>query len=437
MYSLKTTLTRNLIVNMLVVMSGLLIIMYFSMQQIMMDYVLTRLQHDSESLISALHQEKPNKWIINPGQISSVYNRVKSGHYYRASLNNQIITSRSLFDSDFPLSTDSSTSTLSYTAPGPAQEFLLIWYQQVNKNNEVIKVWVAEDINPLKQQLIRNTLFAFLLVLLITSLLLYLQQRTLQKSFVIFESLRLNLSSIRHKQTEKSGINVPVEIMPLVREIEMLVDQLRSRIIRTRNAIGNMAHELKRPLQLLLIQNEGVTKTGQVKPIDDIKNIIERELRRAKISGAKSIGSKTNLNEELPYIIEMMAKIYPKILIKFDHSIEVESLELDQDDMLELIGNLLDNACKFAYQTVRLTLNINKSYFVLIFEDDGHGIDSAQIEKIKLRGIRVDESTEGYGLGLNICNDILDSYNGTIKFSQSTSGGLMVTVKIPLNVTDL
>jgi len=61
MYSLKTTLTRNLIVNMLVVMSGLLIIMYFSMQQIMMDYVLTRLQHDSESLISALHQEKPNK----------------------------------------------------------------------------------------------------------------------------------------------------------------------------------------------------------------------------------------------------------------------------------------------------------------------------------------------------------------------------------------
>jgi len=314
---------------------------------------------------------------------------------------------------------------------------LLIWYQQVNKNNEVIKVWVAEDINPLKQQLIRNTLFAFLLVLLITSLLLYLQQRTLQKSFVIFESLRLNLSSIRHKQTEKSGINVPVEIMPLVREIEMLVDQLRSRIIRTRNAIGNMAHELKRPLQLLLIQNEGVTKTGQVKPIDDIKNIIERELRRAKISGAKSIGSKTNLNEELPYIIEMMAKIYPKILIKFDHSIEVESLELDQDDMLELIGNLLDNACKFAYQTVRLTLNINKSYFVLIFEDDGHGIDSAQIEKIKLRGIRVDESTEGYGLGLNICNDILDSYNGTIKFSQSTSGGLMVTVKIPLNVTDL
>ena len=87
-------------------------------------------------------------------------------------------------------------------------------------------------------------------------MLIVLQRRTLQNSFAVFEILRQNIASVRHKEMEKIGISLPAEVIPLINEIEILVDQLRNRISRNRHAIGNLAHELKRPLQLLSLQLE-------------------------------------------------------------------------------------------------------------------------------------------------------------------------------------
>lgn len=414
---------------MILVMSGLLIILYFSMQQILQDYVLTRLQHDAESLISLIQQDENRKWRINDSHMSTVYNRVSSGHYYRVSVNDQVITSRSLFDTQFPVSDSPSGLSDSYIAKGPGHERWLIWVQQVNKKGHAIVVWIAEDIQPVQRQLFEYAGYAILLILLATTLLIFLQIRTLQKSFQVFESLRQNLSTIRLKKTEESGIAIPDEIMPLVHEIESLVDQLRNRIKRTRHAIGNLAHELKRPVQLLSIQQEdGVEQSFE--PLEDIKNIIDRELRRAKISGSHYTGGKFNPAEELPFMIQVMEKIYPHIQIKLDKGSLNEGLDFDRDDMLELTGNLLDNACKFAQHNVRLKLMKTSRHFVLIVEDDGQGLDFSHIDKIENRGVRLDETKKGHGLGLSICRDILVSYRGEMAFSQSSLGGLKVTVDI-------
>ena len=97
MYSLKKRITHNLIINMVPVMSALLVIMYFGMQQILQDYVLTRLQDDSESLISAVYQDSNNDWVVSPSQMSKFYDRVKSGHYYHLVADAQTISSRSSF----------------------------------------------------------------------------------------------------------------------------------------------------------------------------------------------------------------------------------------------------------------------------------------------------------------------------------------------------
>jgi signal transduction histidine kinase len=430
MYSLKKSIARNLIINMILVMSGLLIILYFSMQQILQDYVLTRLQHDAESLISLIQQDENRKWRINDSHMSTVYNRVSSGHYYRVSVNDQVITSRSLFDTQFPVPDSPSGLSDSYIAKGPGHERWLIWVQQVNKKGHAIMVWIAEDIQPVQRQLFEYAGYAILLILLATTLLIFLQIRTLQQSFQVFESLRQNLSTIRLKKTEESGIAIPDEIMPLVHEIESLVDQLRNRIKRTRRAIGNLAHELKRPVQLLSIQQEdGVEQS--LEPLEDIKNIINRELRRAKISGSHYAGGKFNPAEELPFMLQVMEKIYPHIQIKLDKGRLNEGLDLDRDDMLELTGNLLDNACKFAQHNVRLKLMKTSQHFVLIVEDDGQGLDFSHIDKIENRGVRLDETKKGHGLGLSICRDILVSYRGEMVFSQSSLGGLKVTVDIP------
>ncbi|MHC4222012.1 MAG: sensor histidine kinase [Planctomycetota bacterium] len=427
MYSLKSRITRNLTINMVVVMSALLIIMYFFMQQLLQDYVLTRLQHDAESLISALEKTPDQRWHVNPGRMSSLYDRVKSGHYYQVQIDSRVILSRSLFDADFPEPVSDPDFMGHYLASGPVNETWLLWVQQVHKDDQAIRIQIAEDIEPIRQQLLENTILALVLVLMVTAILIYLQQRTISRSFQIFEWLRQNLSSIRHRETQKSGLQMPNEIAPLVSEIEKLVDHLSQRIDRTRHAIGNLAHELKRPVQLLELQQE----KGQHAPLQDIKKIIERELKRAKISGSLNAQGDFNLAEEMPFLISVLEKIYPHVQIDLVIDNKAVTRELDRDDMLELAGNLMDNACKFAQGRVQLKVAGNERKLTLIIEDDGEGLDMLQVEDIQQRGIRLDETVEGHGLGLGICKDILDSYGGEITFSKSDLGGLYVCVDIP------
>ncbi len=417
---------------MIAVMLGLLVILYFSMQQILQDYILTRLRADTESLVSVAQLDQNKTWSVNPTQMSTVYDRVKSGHYYRLSTERQTITSRSLFDVVMPMPSSPLVKSGHYLAQGPGHEVWLVRYQQVNKNSQLVNIWIAENITPLRQQLIRYSAYAVILLLITTSILIYLQRRTLERSFRIFEDLRQNLSSVRHREIEKTGLQVPWEIMPLVNEIEILVDQLRNRINRTRHAIGNLAHELKRPIQLLSLQQELDGSSDQIKPLLEIRAILERELKRAKISGSQGAGGTFNINEELPYMINILAKIYPLIEIKFENTESIQTLDLDRDDMLELTGNILDNACKFASHLVRLQIVTIEQSIKLIFDDDGRGIEQTDIEAVKKRGVRLDESHEGHGLGLSICRDIIKSYYGDMSFTSSPMGGLRVSVTIPL-----
>ncbi len=428
MYSLRSRIARNLTINMVVVMSALLIAMYFFNQQLLQNYVLSRLQHDAESLISALERKPDGNWQVNPGRMSSVYDRVKSGHYYQVNINLQVINSRSLFDADLPLPTSDPDYIGHYLAAGVGSKTLLLWIQQVHKNDQNIRIQIAEDIEPIRRQLLEYTILALALVIVVTALLIYLQQRTISRSFYIFEWLRQNLSSIRHRETRQSGLEIPNEIAPLVSEIEKLVDHLRQRIDRTRHAIGNLAHELKRPVQLLELQQE----KEQLEPLQDIKKIIDRELKRAKISGSTNAQGDFDIAGEMPFLISVLQKIYPHIQINLVIENQPVTRELDRDDMLELTGNLLDNACKFARARVQLKVVVNNRKLTLVIEDDGEGLDMSQVEDIQQRGIRLDETIEGHGLGLGICKDILDSYGGEATFSRSDLGGLNVCVDIPL-----
>lgn len=436
MYSLKSKITRNLTINMIIVMSLLLIIMYFFMQQLLQDYVLTRLEHDAESLISAVEQDPNQRWQVMPGRMSAVYDRVRSGHYYQVSVDGQNIVSRSLFDTDISSTGDNPEFAGHFIIQGPASETWLVWVQQVQKNEHAISIQVAEDIEPIESQLRKYSFYALALVLLVTITLIYLQQRILGESFYIFTWLRQNLSSIRHKKIQQPGIQIPFEIAPLVSEIEKLVDHLRNRIDRTRHTIGNLAHELKRPIQLLSMQQENENNRALAEPLAEIKRILERELKRAKISGSTKAGDNLNIADEMRFMLEVMKKIYPQIQVQLSCENLTDALELDRDDMLELTGNLLDNSCKFASSKAMLKIKVSGRKLKLVFEDDGKGLDIQQVEEIKLRGIRLDETVAGHGLGLGICSDIIDTYQGQISFSESSLGGLKVEVEIPLDQPD-
>lgn len=433
MYSLKNRITRNLTINMIIVMSGLSVVMYFSMQQLLQDYVLSRLQSDAESLASVVQRDQTRQWRVLPGRMSNVYDRVRSGHYYRVEVNDQVIESRSLFDAEFPPLGEVSGLRGDYLVRGPGEERWLVWFQQIRKDGQAITISIAEDIEPINHQLLLYMGYALVLVVLVTGMLTYLQQRTLYRSFYIFEWLRQNLASIRHRKMDKSALEIPREILPLVGEIEKLVDQLHKRIERTRHAIGNLSHELKRPIQLLSLQLESDDSVDRLKPLEDIKKIVERELRRVKISGTPGRGAEFDLAAEIRLMIELMHKIYAHIQVRFQCTDPLPAIDLDRDDLLELIGNLLDNACKFAATRVKLEIEASQDRLKLVLEDDGQGLDPGQVEQIRTRGVRLDESVAGHGLGLGICTDILDNYHASMSFSVAQLGGLQVDVEIPLS----
>jgi signal transduction histidine kinase len=432
MYSLRKKLTRNLIVNMLFVMLTLLILLYFSTRHILIDYVSTRLQHDSDSLITAIRIDAWGNWQVDPRRVSTIYNRVKSGHYYQIKANNREATSRSLFDTD-PPNLQAMDAGSYQIIDGPFDETWLVWYHQVSKGGFEFDIWVSEDISPIQQGLLRYTMYALLLVLFTTAALIYLQQQTLRKSFLVFEELRRNLEKVRLHQIESSGIEPPQEIMPLIEEIERLVNTLKNRIDRTRHSIGNLAHELKRPIQLLTLEAEEKTPKF-IKPLQTIEEIVNRELKRAKISGSKSSAEDFNPGIEFIDLISVIGKLYPDIRIIASVPTQTQKLRLDRDDMLELIGNLMDNSCKFANNQVRAGFAILDANIELYFEDDGPGLNNDQIEQIKQRGVRLDESKAGHGMGLSICQEIIDSYQGKLEYSDSDLGGLKVKVCIPLLV---
>jgi signal transduction histidine kinase len=132
-------------------------------------------------------------------------------------------------------------------------------------------------------------------------------------------------------------------------------------------------------------------------------------------------------------MIDVLQKIYPGIVIEVVFQNDTGTLDLDRADMLELTGNLLDNACKFAGDRVKLTLGSIDDRLDLVFEDDGAGLVPEQIQQLNRRGIRLDETVAGHGLGLGICRDILGYYHGSLSFTRSDLGGLRVSVSIPIS----
>jgi hypothetical protein len=212
MYSLRKRIARNLAANLLAVMIGLLIAMHLFAQQLLHDYILTHLQHDAESLASVIYRDPAQGWKIDPGRMSTVYNRVRSGHYYYVAIDGQAIISRSLFDADFPGIGDNHRPGSDFLADGPGDERWMIWHQRVTKNGQAIGIWIAEDIAPFQARLLRYSAANAGLIAIVAAVLFYLQQRSLRQAFVVFDWLRTNLTAIRQKETEGSGVSVPLEI---------------------------------------------------------------------------------------------------------------------------------------------------------------------------------------------------------------------------------
>ena len=246
---------------------------------------------------------------------------------------------------------------------------------------------------------------------------------------------------MRRGETRKLDENAPTEVQPLVLEINRLVELLSQRIERSRNALGNLAHALKAPLTVMTnaansqeFKDQPDQRSLLLEQTDYMRQLVDRELKRARLAGVSEPGKLFNISKDLAPMISMLESIYREKDLALDINMPENAVcNLDREDMMELFGNLLDNACKFANNMVRFTA-INSHSLIVTVEDDGVGVEEDKIDELLKRGVRIDESTLGHGLGLSIVKDTVTHYKGKLEMGRSEDlKGFKITITLPLN----
>ncbi len=299
---------------------------------------------------------------------------------------------------------------------------------------------VASSLQPYQEQLrrFRSQLFggflvlAFALVATLAALLRWVMSP--------LERLETELGAVESGQRPTLGSDYPRELAGVARNLNTLLDSERRRIARYRDTLGNLAHALKTPLAVMRAALGGRDNPAPVieTEVRRMSNIIEHQLRRAATSGGTAIvHASVALLPALRSLKLALAKVYAGKDLLIDIAVDPDVRFVgDADDLLELLGNLLDNACKWCRGQVRVRAHCNAQaapgqQLRLTVEDDGPGIAEAQRLRVMQRGQRADETTPGHGLGLAIVCDTVALYGGTIELGTSALGGACVALRLP------
>lgn len=434
--SIQTRLVSGLLISLIVLLLIQWLLVERSIEDLSAQYVAARLVHSSDLLVSAV-SINGDTVAIDESRIDPVYTKPFSGYYYKIKIRQREYRSRSLWDESLPLPDLKAGKFKTRRIAGPDQQQLLLVSRAYTKQKTKILVAVAEDITDINRDikaLLKLHAVASLIVLL---LLVFLQVLIIRKSLLPLDKTRRDLDKLESGSIEKLDENVPKEIHELVHEINVRIQAFQQRLLRSRRATGNLAHALKRPLTLLsqIAQNDqainDADKQNMQQYIDDINHLIDRELSRARLAGT-GIGGRNELCSETLALIKTLKVMYDekglRIRLKDCDSCYYS---IDREDFHELLGNLLDNACKWASGEILVSLHIQpgEELLQITVEDDGPGIDAGKMQQIMKRGTRLDEQTAGHGLGMSIVKDIVDQYHGSINLQRSKAlHGLRVTV---------
>ena len=215
---------------------------------------------------------------------------------------------------------------------------------------------------------------------------------------------------------------------------------LGTRLQRSRNALGDLAHAMKKPLTVLsqLTQDEHLRQTPELKKtiaaqVGAMQRTTDHIRKRARLAGEGPVNTICDITAEVPLLIETLRKMHAPRSINVElHITEGIEIRADREDLLELLGNLMDNAFKWAKEKIHLSIKPTAGQVQITIEDDGPGVPAEAIEKLAERGARLDEQTEGHGLGLAIVQDIVELYNGSITMGRSVQlQGFQVRVTLP------
>ena len=398
-------------------------------------YLEAGLRNDSENLLVALVRG-PNGVQLDEQRLSPAYQRPFSGHYFRIDFADVHWRSRSLWDQELPrLPVAGLKGNLQL---GPEGQQLLVLRSDYKRFGQSISISVAQDYTPVRESFRLMRQVGLVMGLAALLLVLILQRVTVRRALRPLETARNQIAQLQQGQRSQLDTQVPLELEPLVAQINHLLAHTEDSLKRSRNALGNLGHALKTPLAVLLsaASSEALKDHPQLsqllrEQLEQVQQRLNRELNRARLAGDALPGALFDCEQELPGLLATLRMIHGEHL---DLSYQVApglQLPWDREDLLELLGNLLDNACKWADAEVRLSVSETPQGYRLAVEDDGPGIPEAQRDQVFSRGARLDEQRVGHGLGLGIVRDIVEVWDGVLQLQESELGGLKVLIQLP------
>ncbi|MDX4074736.1 MULTISPECIES: ATP-binding protein [Brucella/Ochrobactrum group] len=329
----------------------------------------------------------------------------------------------------------------SYSLPGLNGEELFIVETEVVLDNagRVARFRVMGNLSEVMNEIsdFRTKLAAYLAVFGIGSILI-------NAAIILFglrplDKVRQALTDIREGRSSKLDASLPMEIAPLAREMNALIENNRRIVERSRTQVGNLAHSLKTPLSVLV--NEGRAIGGDqgrvVQEQSEAMQVqIQHYLQRARIAAQRdSVVFRTSVAPVMERMQRVTAKLNPALHVSLRNDLPHAIFAGEKEDLEEIIGNLLENAGKWASRRVNITVGAamgGQRQFEIVIEDDGPGLEDDKIEAALKRGSRVDETKPGTGLGLAIVQDTVREYGGQLHLDRSPLGGLRVRSVLPL-----
>jgi signal transduction histidine kinase len=405
-----------------------------------------------DNYLNAIVGEITQQWPDEVTQIDNLseplFGSVYSGWYWQISHDGQIVLKSQslLFDAlavpdNAPARDDQ--GFVRFTATGPGGETIRAIESSTVINGEATyHIIVSGNATALRAEIasFRNsvilTLVVFGLALILSTFLL------IRWGLRPLDRVRDGLASLRSGKEARLSGNYPAEILPLARELNALLESNQQVIERARTQVGNLAHALKTPLSVITNEarsNESPLADKVREQADLMRRQITHYLDRARIAArSEVIGAFTRVEPVMARMARAMNRIYGDKGVTVRVKIETDAcFRGEQQDLEEIIGNLADNACKWAKSAVLITVTQEPSsgdsvgQLIVTIDDDGPGLNEEERRQATKRGQRLDESKPGSGLGLSIVTDLVGMYHGTFRLDAAPSGGLRAEIKLP------
>jgi signal transduction histidine kinase len=365
-----------------------------------------------------------------------------SGHYWQIARGEDVLLrSRSLWDMSLPPhpQSDLETGITFHDAGGPQGQRLRVAKQAVHLPgaDRPFVLEVAGDLGPSRAEIARfNWLLAWALGAMGLGLVVAV---LIQVHFGLapLRQLRANLAALRTGGANRLDEDLPAELAPLAAEINSLLASIAEVVERARTQVGNLAHALKTPLSVLANEaREAEGPLGQQvrQQTEAMRRLVEHQLSRARAAAMSGVlGVRTEVAPVARDIARTLERIHGARGVTFRVACaERLAFAGESQDLEEMLGNLMENAAKWASRQISFRAEPLSGRLRVAVEDDGPGLDEAEREAVMRRGTRLDETVAGSGLGLGIVGDLVELYNGRLTLERASLGGLRVVLDLPL-----